>query len=65
MPPLAPCRRQMKISTAVFKAGGKPVGELITRTIASVGHLTLWYVADPEGNIIELQKLTPQNAQMA
>ncbi len=39
----------------LFQAGGRPVGKLTIREIEGVGLLTLWYVADPEGNIIELQ----------
>jgi hypothetical protein len=40
----------------VFAEGGRPVGELTVREVPGVGTLTVWYVADPEGNIIELQK---------
>lgn len=39
----------------VFAAGGSAVGELTERHIAGVGDLVFQYVADPEGNIIELQ----------
>ena len=46
-----------KTANSVFKAGGRPVGELTTREIEGVGLLTMWYVADPEGNIIELQNI--------
>ena len=35
--------------------GGSPVGELTVREVAGVGTLTVRYMADPEGNIIELQ----------
>jgi predicted enzyme related to lactoylglutathione lyase len=41
----------------IFKAGGRPVGEFTVREVAGVGQLTMWYVADPEGNIIELQHI--------
>jgi len=44
----------------VFQAGGHPVGELTVRQIAGVGLLTMWYVSDPEGNIIELQNIQPE-----
>lgn len=40
---------------AVFEHGGSAVGELMVRDVAGVGLLTLQYVADPEGNIIEVQ----------
>ena len=43
----------------VFQAGGRPVGELTLRAIDGIGRLTLWYVADPEGNIVELQNIKP------
>jgi len=44
----------------VFREGGRPVGELTVRPIAGVGLLTMWYVSDPEGNIIELQNIQPE-----
>ncbi|MHC4208070.1 MAG: VOC family protein, partial [Planctomycetota bacterium] len=40
----------------VIAAGGKCVGELVTVEIPGAGTITLIYMADPEGNIIELQK---------
>jgi len=40
---------------AVFKYGGSAVGELTVRHVPGVGLLTFQYVADPEGNIIEIQ----------
>ncbi len=43
----------------VFQAGGRPVGEFTVRQITGVGILTMWYVSDPEGNIIELQNIQP------
>ena len=36
--------------------GGRDVGELVTIAIPNAGKLTLIYVTDPEGNILELQK---------
>ena len=35
--------------------GGVPVGELVTRTYPGGRVLTVQYLADPEGNIVELQ----------
>ena len=35
--------------------GGSPVGELTERVVPGAGVVTFRYVADPEGNIIELQ----------
>jgi predicted enzyme related to lactoylglutathione lyase len=36
-------------------SGGKPVGDVVTLTIASGAKVTWCYIADPEGNFIELQ----------
>ena len=40
----------------VIAAGGKCVWELVTVKIRDAGTITLIYMTDPEGNIIELQK---------
>jgi predicted enzyme related to lactoylglutathione lyase len=40
---------------AVFSYGGSAIGELTVRDMPGVGLLTFQYVADPEGNIIEIQ----------
>jgi predicted enzyme related to lactoylglutathione lyase len=40
---------------AVLEAGGSEVGALTVREISGVGVITFQYVADPEGNIIEIQ----------
>ena len=40
----------------ILDRGGKDVGKLVTIDIPGAGRLTLIYMADPEGNIIELQK---------
>jgi len=39
----------------VLAAGGKKVGEVVTLTIATGARVTWCYMADPEGNLIELQ----------
>lgn len=39
----------------VFDYGGSAVGALTVRDVPGVGLLTFQYVADPEGNIIEVQ----------
>ncbi len=36
--------------------GGQDIGKLVTLTIPGAGTLTLIYMSDPEGNIVELQK---------
>jgi predicted enzyme related to lactoylglutathione lyase len=40
---------------AVFAAGGRAVGEVVTLTTAAGRRVTWCYVTDPEGNILELQ----------
>lgn len=40
---------------AVFNNGGSTVGELTVRDVPGLGLLTFQYVADPEGNMIEVQ----------
>ena len=39
----------------VHEHGGSPVGDVASSEVPGVGRLTFAYVADPEGNIIELQ----------
>ena len=39
----------------VLRYGGKKIGDLVEHDIKDVGTLTFTYMADPEGNIIELQ----------
>ena len=41
---------------AVLAAGGRTVGKIATTEIAGAGKITFVYLADPEGNIVELQK---------
>ena len=41
---------------AVLDAGGSAVGEAVTVDIPGAGRITFAYVADPEGNVIELQR---------
>ena len=41
---------------AVVAVGGRCAGELVTVEIHGTGTITLIYMTDPEGNIIELQK---------
>jgi len=41
---------------AVLAAGGKKVGSIVTTEIPNTGMITFVYLADPEGNIIELQQ---------
>lgn len=40
----------------ILARGGRDVGKLVTLDIAGAGRLTLIYMTDPEGNIIELQR---------
>ena len=39
----------------VLGYGGRKVGEIATGCVEGAGQVTLIYVADPEGNIAELQ----------
>ena len=41
---------------AAFGQGASAVGELTVREVPGVGLLTFQYLADPEGNIVEIQK---------
>jgi len=41
---------------AVIAAGGRAVGEIVSVEIPGAGQITFVYVADPEGNLIELQR---------
>jgi catechol 2,3-dioxygenase-like lactoylglutathione lyase family enzyme len=45
----------------VLAAGGRDYGEVVTLDIAGAGKLTLCYLCDPEGNIIELQRWHGKN----
>lgn len=40
----------------VLKHGGSTLGSVTMTDVPGVGHLTVVYAADPEGNILELQK---------
>jgi len=40
---------------AVLAAGGRIIGEIVSREIQGAGVITFAYVTDPEGNVIELQ----------
>ena len=42
--------------TQIKEFGGDDYGELVTIDIPDAGKLTLIYMTDPEGNIVELQK---------
>lgn len=39
----------------VLRAGGSPVGDIVTLATKSGARVTWCYVTDPEGNIVELQ----------
>jgi predicted enzyme related to lactoylglutathione lyase len=41
---------------AILAAGGGELGDLVTVDIPGAGRITLIYMTDPEGNIIELQQ---------
>ena len=43
----------------VLETGGTPIGEIVTLTTADGRRVTWCYVADPEGNAVELQSWAP------
>lgn len=43
------------ISQAVLDQGGSRIGDIAVRAVPGAGTLTFQYMADPEGNIIEIQ----------
>lgn len=43
------------VISAVLQNGGSKVGDITSSEIEGIGRRTLVYLADPEGNIIELQ----------
>ena len=45
-----------RVAEEVFARGGSTVGAYQDIDVAGAGKLSLWYVSDPEGNIIELQR---------
>ncbi|MBN2030472.1 VOC family protein [bacterium] len=46
----------VRLATEAFlKNGGSPVGKPVSADIPGIGKLTFVYLADPEGNIVELQ----------
>ena len=45
-----------KAREAVLGAGGRDLGKMHTMEVAGAGTITLIYMTDPEGNIIELQR---------
>lgn len=44
---------------AVFEHGGSTIGDLTEHQIPGLGVITFQYLADPEGNVIEIQKVDP------
>jgi predicted enzyme related to lactoylglutathione lyase len=46
----------------VHSAGGSAIGDIVTSTTSAGTQVTWCYVADPEGNIIELQSWAPRTS---
>ncbi len=44
---------------AVLRSGGTQLGDLVYVDVEGVGRLVFVYAADPEGNLLELQKWEP------
>ena len=51
-----------KYANSVFENGGTSIGELVIRDVPGVGRLTVQYVTDPEGNIIEIQNIEQEGS---
>jgi len=47
------------VAAQFLEWGGKEVGEYTEMDVEGSGHIVLYYLADPEGNIVELQTWTP------
>ncbi len=45
--------------SAVLEAGGSLVGRVVSLEVPGAGLVTFAYAADPEGNVIELQRWSP------
>ena len=45
---------------AVLDAGGSVVGRVVSLDVPGAGRVTFAYVTDPEGNVIELQRWSPE-----
>lgn len=45
-----------EIRRKVMNSGGKDLGEIVSKEVEGVGVITVTYMTDPEGNIIEIQK---------
>ena len=43
------------VAQKMFQHGGSPIGDFTVPEVAGVGVLTFQYIADPEGNIVEIQ----------
>ena len=50
------------VGAKFLENGGREVGEYVEMEVAGAGHIKLHYMADPEGNIVELQTWTPLGA---
>ncbi len=48
-----------RVAAQFLEWGGKEVGEYTEMDVDGAGHIVLHYMADPEGNIVELQTWTP------
>jgi catechol 2,3-dioxygenase-like lactoylglutathione lyase family enzyme len=46
------------VKVAVLEAGGGAVGEVVSVEIPGAGDIEFAYLKDPEGNIIEIQRVT-------
>lgn len=47
------------VLSAITQHGGRLLGEVVTREVPGAGTITFAYAADPEGNILEIQRWQP------
>lgn len=40
----------------ILSKGGRAIGKIVSVEVSGVGQITFTYAADPEGNLIEIQK---------
>jgi predicted enzyme related to lactoylglutathione lyase len=45
---------------AVLAAGGGMLGQVVSTTVPGAGRLTFAYLSDPEGNVVEVQRWSPE-----
>jgi len=44
------------VARSAFSKGASAIGDLVVQEVPGVGTLTIQYITDPEGNIVEIQR---------